>query len=233
MGAGRTIRILSTDAPKVGVRRCAEIFAAETGNSFALEFAPAPIVAERVTAGSAEADLIVATQPVLKRLAGDNFIDGGSIAPLGSVLVGVVIRSGARRPDLSSVDAFVASLLAADQIVYNTASSGLYAAELLSRLGLTEKLAAKIVIVERGVGVMEHLAAEATRNAIGFGHVTEIRAHDALGTELVGPFPAEIGRNTVYAGALPAAGAIAEAGALLALMASGRGKEVFVASGVL
>jgi molybdate transport system substrate-binding protein len=233
MGSERAIRILSTDAPKAGVRRCAALFAEETGNPFRLEFAPAPIVAERVSAGNAEADLLVATEPVLKRLAGDDLIDGSSIAVLGSVLVGVVIRSGASRPDLSSVDAFAGSLMAADQIVYNTASSGLYAAEILARLGLATKLGPKIVVVERGVGVMEYLAAEKTRNAIGFGHVTEIRAHDALGTELIGPLPAEIGRNTVYAGALPATGVPAEAGALLALMVSPRGKGIFVASGVL
>ena len=106
-------------------------------------------------------------------------------------------------------------------------------AELLSRLGLAEKLAPKTVVVERGVGVMEYLAAAASRDVIGFGHVTEIRAHDDLGTELVGPLPTEIGRATLYAGGLPSKGTPPEARSLLELMTSARGKEIFVASGVL
>ena len=76
---------------------------------------------------------------MVKELADVGFITPESITPIGSVTVGVVVRNGAREPDLTSVDAFSRSLRAADLIIYNTASSGLYVASVLERLDLKEE----------------------------------------------------------------------------------------------
>jgi ABC-type molybdate transport system substrate-binding protein len=81
---------------------------------------------------------------------------------------------------------------------------------------------------------MEALAADISGNAIGFGHATEIRLHDYLGTRLVGPLPGEIGRQTPYAAGLLADAGDNETGrALIDFMVSARGRQVFLDSGVL
>jgi ABC-type molybdate transport system substrate-binding protein len=81
---------------------------------------------------------------------------------------------------------------------------------------------------------MEALAADRSGSAIGFGHATEIRLHDYLGTRLVGPLPGEIGRQTPYAAApLAGAGQPDAARRLIDFMISPRGRQVFLDAGVL
>jgi molybdate transport system substrate-binding protein len=228
------IRILSADAPKAGLRAAAERFSAETGPPHVIELATGPVIKQRVEAGSAEADLIVIPRPHLEDLADSGHVDPPTIATLGLVTVGVTVRNGAREPDLSSVDAFVESLLGAARIIYNTASSGQYVAGMLERLGLTEKIKDKTTILPTGVAVMETLAADTSGSAIAFGHVTEIRRHDALGTHLVGPLPGQIGRETPYAiGLLRSAAQPDPARRLAAFLTSPAGKRIFVDNGVL
>ena len=229
-----TLRILSTDAPKTGVRRCVTAFTAETGQAVDIDLAPAPIIKERVTSGGEKPDIIVATLSVLNEFADTGLASPESIAPIGSVAVGVVVRNGAPEPNLSSVERFTQAVLAANAIVYNEASSGLYVAQMLDKIGVAGIIADKITVVPNGAAVMEYLVANAPLNAIGFGHITEIRLHDNLGTHLVGPLPEPIGRHTVYAVGLHTAAAMPDAArALIARMVSVKGMADFVASGVV
>jgi molybdate transport system substrate-binding protein len=234
MTDGGPVRILSGGAVKAGLARNAELFSAETGLSHRIEFATGPVIKERVASGNAGADLIV-----IPRREFDDLIAAGRVSPkgvaiLGFVTVGVTVRDDAREPDLSSVDAFVRSLLAADRVIYNTASSGLYVAEVIDRLGLTEKIRGKLSILPTGKAAMEALAADTSGNAIGFGHATEIRLHDYLGTHLVGPLPGQIGRQTPYAAGLPVdAGRPDAARQLIDFMISARGVRLFHETGVL
>ncbi len=234
MDDAQLIRILSADAPKIGLRRCAETFAAETGQPFEIQLATAPVIKECVASGIADADIVVVPLSVMEEFASAGRVDPRSVSVIGSVTVGVVVRNGAREPDLTSVESFIRSLLAADTVVYNEASSGQYVARMLANLGLADKVAAKIVVVRTGAAVMQRLAAESSGDAIGFGHVTEIRLHDDLGTHLVGPLPEAIGRATPYAaGLLATASRAAAARSLIEFMASTAGKEIFAATGVL
>jgi molybdate transport system substrate-binding protein len=234
MPAGETVRILSADAPKGGLRKNAELFSADTGISHEIELATGPVIKQRVLAGEANADLIV-----IPRMEFDDLIAAGQfkesdIAVLGLVTVGVTVRNGAREPDLSSVDGFVKSVLAADRIIYNTASSGQYVAKMFERLNLLDRIKDKTSILPTGKTAMEALAADTSGGAIGFGHVTEIRLHDKLGTHLVGPLPGEIGRQTPYAaGIWSKAAQPANARRLVDFLTSSRGKSVFVEAGVL
>lgn len=229
-----TLRILSTDAPKAGVRRCVTAFTSETGQSVDIDLAPAPIIKERVTSGGEEPDIVVATLSVLNEFADTGFAVPESILPIGSVAVGVVARNDAPEPNLSSVESFTEAVLEADAIVYNKASSGLYVAQMLDKIGVAERIADKITVVPNGAAVMEFLVSEAPLNAIGFGHITEIQLHNDLGTHLVGPLPEAIGRHTVYAVGLHTSAAMPDtARALIARMVSAKGKADFVASGVV
>ena len=230
----QTIRILSADAPKAGLREGAVRFSAEAGLAHRIELATGPVIKQRVEAGSADADLIVIPRPHLEDLAKAGHVDPGTIATLGLVTVGVTVRNGAREPDLGSVEAFVDSLLGAARIIYNTASSGQYVAGMLEKLGLIERIKHKTTILPTGVAVMAALAADTSGSAIAFGHVTEIRRHDALGTHLVGPLPGAIGRETPYAiGLLRGAAQPDAARRLAAFLTSPAGKKIFVDNGVL
>ena len=234
MAESRTVRILSAGAVKGGVGRSAELFGSETGIAHAIEFATAPMIRERVVSGKANADLITLPRPLFDELIAAGHVRQEDIAVIGSVSLGVAIRNGDRVPDLASVKAFVASVLAADRIIYNTASSGQYVAQIFERLGLAEKIGRKVLALPDGKSAMEALAADRSGNAIGFGQATEIRLHDHLGTRFVGPLPREIGHETQYAvGRLAAASEPDAARQLIDFMISPRGRQVFLDTGVL
>ena len=230
----QAIRILSAGAPKTGVRACAEAFAAASGEPFEIEFATAPVIKERVTAGTANADLVVAPLPAMEEFASAGQIEPKRLSAIGSVTVGVVVRDGAREPDLTTVEAFTRAVLTADAVVYNKASSGEYIARMLEKLGIADEVASKTIRVPTGAAVMECLAAHPSDAVIGFGQITEIRLHDQLGTHLVGPLPEAIGKTTTYAaGPLSTAQRPDVARALADFMAAPDGKRIFVASGVM
>lgn len=233
MTGSPSIRILSAGAPKSGVRLCAEAWSQENGVDFAIDFATAPVIKERVDQGAVEADIVVAPAPAIQGFVDAGRITPGSTVSIGSIAAGVVVRDGAAEPDLSSAEAFRAALLAADQIVYNQASSGQYIEAMIDRLGITEDVAGKTVRVPNGAAVMEHLAADDHERTIGFGQVTEIRLHEHIGVHLVGPLPAEIGKVTDYAAGLSTDASDGKAAsALLAFMDSVRGKAIFADTGV-
>ena len=234
MNMAALIRILSADAPKGGLRKNAELFTAETGFPHEIELATGPVIKERMLSGKADADLVVIPRAEFDDLIAAGYFDPNDLAVLGLVTVGVTVRNGAREPDLSTVDAFVASVLAADRLIYNTASSGQYIAKMFERLGLVDRIKRKASILPTGKAAMEALAADTSGNAIGFGHVTEIRLHDRLGTHLVGPLPGEIGRQTPYAiGLLADARHSDAARQLMEFMTSTRSKQNFLETGVL
>ena len=192
------------------------------------------MIRQRVEADIAKADLVVTPRPFLEDLAQAGKVDGATIATLGLVSVGVCVRNGDREPDLGSVEGFVQSLLSSAHVIYNTASSGQYVAGMLEKLGLVDRLREKSSILPTGVAVMETLAADRSGTAIAFGHVTEIRRHDALGTHLAGTLPGAIGRETPYAiGLLQDAARPEEARRLIAFLTSPEGKRIFVDNGVL
>jgi molybdate transport system substrate-binding protein len=234
MAENRTIRILSAGAVKEGIRKCAELHKAETGTPFAIEFATGPVIRERVVAGEANADIVALPRHQFDDLIVAGRIRAEDIGVLGCVTVAATVKNGAREPDLGSVDGFVASVLDAERLYYNLASSGQYVATVLEGLGLTDRVKDKTEILPDGKSTMEAVAADQTGNAIGFGHATEIRLHDYLGTHLAGPLPGEIGRETPYAaGRLADAETSEAAQGLVDLMISARGQKVFVDSGVL
>ncbi len=204
------IRILSAGAPKGGVAACADAFAAATGIAVAVEFATAPVLRERVEGGAANADIVVAPVPDLEHFESSGLTVAGTAVPVGAVRAGVATPAGAPAPDISSAAALERTLLDADAIVYNEASSGRYIAEMVKQLGLAEALASKTVRVPTGAAAMEYLAGS-TGTVIGFGQIPEIRRFTEAGVALVGPLPAPLGKTTSYAAALLSDAATPEA----------------------
>jgi molybdate transport system substrate-binding protein len=228
------IRILTAGGVKEGLRRTAELFSEETGIAHEIEIAPGPLIEERALADTADADLVVIPRPQFEGLVAAGKVPADDIAILGFVTVGVTIRTGDREPDLSSLEAFIDSLLAAERVIYNKASSGTYVARTLERIGVAGRIRDKVSVLPDGKSAMEALAADRSGSAIGFGHATEIRLHDYLGTRFVGALPEEIGRQTPYAAGPLSISATPDASRqLIALMTSPRGKALFLETGVL
>ena len=228
-----TIRILSAGAPKLGIGRCAKTFARKTGHEVDVTFATAPVLRGRIEKGEAAADILVA--PVA--LMGD-CVAGGQVVRdtqvvVGSVTAGVAVREGVAAPDISSVEALKAALLAADAVFYNTASSGQHIADMIERMGIGHELAARTERFPDGTGVMVRLAEGKAPREIGFGQITEIGRFVGGGISLVGPLPQEVGKKTTYAAGLLAGAAAAEpARALLAYMDTPEARQIYAEAGL-
>ena len=142
------------------------------------------------------------------------------------------MRAGVPSPDISTTAAFKQTVLGAESIVYNTASTGLYLEKLFERLGIAEEIKARTTRYPNGERVMEHLI-HGKGNEIGFGAITEIKLFEPKGLKLVGPLPTEVQNYTTYAAALMTGAPSPQAAkALLTFLGSAEAKQAFAAGGV-
>jgi molybdate transport system substrate-binding protein len=119
----------------------------DTGNHVVVKNDTAGALIKRIEAGETF-DLLIVPKPLMKQLATSHLVVDEGI-PLASVGIGVAVKEGASKPDISTVAAFKATLLKANKIAYidpgSGGSSGTYVANLLQRLGLSDALKNRIV----------------------------------------------------------------------------------------
>jgi molybdate transport system substrate-binding protein len=191
------IKVLSAGAVEPGLVKAAEQFRRETGNRVRIQFGTAPQLEKRLAADEV-ADVLIAPPGLMDAQLRRNKVDEESRLIVGRVGVGVVVRAGAPEPDIGNLDRFKQSVLSADSIVYNQASTGLYLEKLLDLLGIGEQLMRKTTRYANGAQVLEHVIA-GQGNELGFGAITEIRLFEAKGLKYVGPLPAQVQNYTAYA----------------------------------
>ena len=226
-----TLKVLSAGAVKRGVSKVAAEFGHATGMRVNVEFDTAPELRKRVAAGET-ADVFVVPPAAM-----DEFQKQGKIVPdsrgfVGRSRMGVVVHASAAMPDLGDTAAFKQALLAASAVVYNKASSGLYAAKLLEKLGLDKALGSRIVIVDTGAAIMEYVAAHPPA-AVGLAQISEVMVMIAKGcaVKLAAPLPDAIQNVTRY-DAAATTGAPAAARNLARHLASDTAKAIFAATGI-
>ena len=227
---GAEIKVLSAGAVEPGIRAAAAAYAKESGNEVKLTFNTAPEIKKRLESGAAF-DVVIAPPAALDEFAGAGKIAAERVA-LGRVGLGVAVRPGAEVPDISSSEALKRSLLAAESVVFNRASTGIYLENLLKKLGVYDTILPKITRYPDAGAVMEHLL-KGKGKEIGFGPVTEILLHKDKGLKLVGPLPADIQNYTSYSAAPMSSAANAElARAFVRFLGGAQSKALFGAAGV-
>ena len=135
-------------------------------------------------------------------LARRGLVQAGSKIVLARSLVGMVVRAGAAKPDIGSVEAFRKVLLAVKSIAYSDSASGIYlSTTLFAKLGVADQVAGKTQKV-RGPPSGEPVAAVVARGEaeIGFQQVSELI--NVPGVTFVGTIPAELQPDVSFAGAL-------------------------------
>ena len=139
-------------------------------------------------------DVLIMSQAGLNELTAQGLVGPDTREDLASSSIGMAVRDGAPLPDISTPEAFVETLLAAESIGYSASVSGTYVStELFPRLGLAEQLAPKSRRIES-----ERVAAVVARGEIeiGFQQVSEILS--IPGAAYAGPLPAEYQRVTTF-----------------------------------
>lgn len=226
-----TLKVLSAGAVKRGVAQVCAEFEKATGNKVEVEFAPVPEVRKRVAAGET-ADVLVATPAVMDELSAQKKIDPASRGFVGRSRMGIVIHSDAPMQTITGTDAFKNLLLGASHVVRNEASSGIYSEKLLNKLGLTEKLGAKVIVVKTGSAIMQYVA-DHPAQAVGLAQISELMVMMDKGCQvkLAAPLPDEIQNMTSY-DAAATAGAPDSATELARRLASAEAKAIFAKTGI-
>jgi len=179
------------------------------------------------------ADVVILDGAAADELGKRGVVRGDSKVELALSQVGMVVRAGAAKPDIGSVDAFRATLLAAKSIAYSDSGSGTYlSGTLFPKLGVAGEIAGKSRKV-RGPPSGEPVAAVVARGEaeIGFQQVSEL-IH-VPGVTFVGAIPAELQPGSSFAGALTSTAREPEAaGALLRFLASSEAAPVISKAGL-
>jgi molybdate transport system substrate-binding protein len=225
------IKVLAAGGMRPGLNAAAKVFRDKTGIEAQLTYEPPVDLGKRVAGGEA-ADIVVSSPAVVAELTKSGKVLPDGQMHLGRVGVGVVVREGAPLPDVSSTQALKASLIAAEAVVYNTASSGTYIDGMLRKIGAFDQIEGKLVRLWDGTAVMHHLM-EGKAREFGFGGITDILGYRDRGLRLVGPLPAEIQNYANYSAAVIAASPNPDAAkAFLAYLASPEGRALFLANGI-
>jgi molybdate transport system substrate-binding protein len=157
----------------------------------------------------------------------------GSRVPLAESFIGMVVRAGQPKPDISTVDALRKTLLAAKSVAVSDSSSGTYLATVgFKKLGIADELAGKTRRV-RGPPSGEPVAAVVARGEaeLGFQQVAEL-IH-VPGIDFVGTVPSEVQPPTLFVGALPKNSGQPEAAiALLKFLSSADAAAVITKAGL-
>jgi len=179
------------------------------------------------------ADVVILDGGSADELAKRGIVRGSSKVDLALSQVGMVVRAGAPKPDIGSVEAFRRTLLAAKSIGYSDSGSGTYlSTTLFAKLGVADQVAGKSRKV-RGPPSGEPVAAVVARGEveIGFQQVSEL-IH-VPGVTFVGPLPAELQPGFSFAGAITSAARQPDAAlALLRFLASPEVASTIVKAGL-
>ena len=224
----RSIKLLTTNAVRGSLLELLPQFERKSGHKVAASYYSTNQILELLKGGET-ADVVILTGPAIEELTKQGKVVKGSHADLASTGIGVCVRKGARKPDVSSVEAFKRALLDAKSIAHtSTGQSGMYFAGLIERLGIAAQVKAKARVQAGGI-VGETVARGDAE--LGIQQVSEIFA--APGADLVGPFPPEIQKLTVFSAGIFAGTQQAEAAkALIKFLKTPASARVMKAKGL-
>lgn len=230
-GFAADVLVLAAGAMQPGLIAAEPAFRKVSGHQIKVTYAIASELRRRVGGGEV-ADVVFAPVAGVADLGKSGAVATEGQFAVGRVGAGVVARNGAPLPDISTAEALKQSLLAADRVVYNRASSGVYIDSMLKKIGVYEQIAAKLIRYDDGNAVMHHLMKGQGRE-FGFGGITDILMYRDKGLQLVGPLPEDIQNYTRYTAARITAGANPDAAnAFLHYLASPAGKALFAENGI-
>jgi molybdate transport system substrate-binding protein len=220
----------------IGVRSAAEglfsHFEKTSGHALAVTWGTAPMLVKRIEGGE-RPDVVILSRAGIDALGKQGKIVPGSDVALASSGVGIAVKSGAPKPDISTPEALKQTLLAAKSIAYSEPSaggaSGVYFAQLIERLGIAEAMKPKTKYPPPG-GFSANLlisgeAELAVQQKPELMHVA--------GAEIVGLLPGDLNVVTEFAAAIaPGSENVEAAEALIKMLQSTEAIAVFRAKGL-
>jgi molybdate transport system substrate-binding protein len=179
--------VLTSQGNGPGVTELATAFSGASGHKVTVLNETGAALEQRLANGPA--DLMMSGPEVFDGLVKKGRVVAGSATPYMLAGLGVSVRAGAPKPDISTVEAYAKTLLAAKSIGYSRGCSGQHAADGIAQLGLTEQIKPKVVLTGGGTGPVTFFLA---RGDFDLGIQQTNIMVGAPGTDYVGPVPAGV-----------------------------------------
>ena len=188
------VRLVSTLAVMGAIQELIARYKA-AGSPISADFAPTVALLERLRAGEA-ADIAILTAQGIDDLIAEGIIKPGTRTDIARSFVGVAVKAGAPKPDITTVEQFKATLLKARTVAYSKiGASGIFFAGLLDRLGIAGTV--RSLIVPSGFTAERLITGEAD---LAIQQISELMM--VPGIEVVGPLPPEVQTVAIFSGGL-------------------------------
>ncbi len=198
------LKIMATGAMTDAVKEVADRYSKRTGTRVEVVREVSGTIAKRMRAGE-KWDLVLSTREVVDALTSEGILDKRRQAILSRTFVGLCVPAGMAAPDISTPDAFKATVLGARSISYpdpqNGAPSGAYVEEVLRSLGILDAVRSRVTYGQRGADVAVAVARKQAE--IGMTLIAEL--FPEKGVMVVGRLPLPFQKPVTYAAAVATA----------------------------
>jgi molybdate transport system substrate-binding protein len=227
------VRVMISGGLSTAYKEVVPEFERSTGNKVLTAYGPsmgttANAIPNRLERGE-PADVLIMVGYALGDLIKQGKVIADSRVDLAKSPIGIAVKSGTPKPDISSADAVKRTLLAAKSIAYSDSASGVYVStEMFQRLGIADAMKdkARQIPAEPVARVVARGEAE-----IGFQQISELLP--VPGIEVVGQLPPELQKITVFSAGIATAAREPEAGkALIKFLGSPAASAAIVKSGI-
>jgi molybdate transport system substrate-binding protein len=195
-GDAAELKLLSPRAMKTVLNDLIPQFEQASGHHVTIMYATAAKLVKEIEDGEI-ADVAILSPEQIEQLEEDEKVLEDSFTPVAKVEIGVIVRQGASRPDLSTVHKLKQTLMAAKSIALGdprTSASGEYFVGLIERLRFAEAIRPKIRFVPSSTAAVDSVARGEADLGIGM-----VSMANREGTELAGVFPAQARKSKSYA----------------------------------
>jgi len=181
------LKLIGSPGARGVVTELARQFERETGHKVAGDFVVIAVVRRRIEAGEAF-DAVIPGPELMQELVKQGKVAADANAPFGRTGVGLAMRQGAPRPDISTPESLKRSLLAAKAVGHSReGQSGVGFRAALEKLGIADEMRPRLRTYEEGGYVAALKSGEVDIVASGMGPILEMRD-----VEVLGPLPAEV-----------------------------------------
>ncbi len=227
------VRVMISGGLTAAFKALAPEFERATGNKVLIAYGPSMgttvnAIPVRLDRGE-PADVLIMVGYALDDLVKQGKVTAGSKVDLVKSPIGIAVKSGAPKPDISSADAVKSALLADKSIAYSDSASGVYVStEMFAKLGIVDEMKGKArQIPATPVG---EIVAKGEAE-IGLQQISELKP--VSGIDIIGPLPADLQKITVFSAGIASVSKEPDAGkALIKFLASPAAHDTIVNSGM-
>src|SRR5258707_4573418 len=199
MARAAELKVIAGGSMTASLNALTPEFEKATGHRLVSHFDSTPNIITRVNSGT-PFDVVVVPVDVFKDAAAKARFAPGPSIDIARVGYGIIVRTGAPKPDISTPDAFKKALLAAPSIAFLPASAaGAYVTQVFDRLGIAEEMKAKTKVQAAPAAIAPAVAKGEAELGVFLTNVLI-----APGVDLVGPFPGDLQQELVFASAVAA-----------------------------